>query len=73
MAALSVGNLLLEHTLEQSCCEGIATLEFGYGANPYKDAWASSSRSVCDITIYGSGPVGRTIATVKARHVRTLP
>lgn len=61
VAPLSVANLMLESTLEQSCDESLSSYEMGPDFLSYKLDWTSLCRKVYDVSIYGSRPTGRII------------
>jgi len=65
IARCSPGNLLFESMLEGLAGRGLETFELSFAGGDWKYRWTSKERLVYDVLIFGSGPVGRTLAAAR--------
>ena len=55
---LAIGTILLAHTIERAAAEGAGAYDFLWGAESYKDRYATGRREVSSLAV-GAGPRGR--------------
>lgn len=70
MSRLSVGSILVDRMLEQSAKDGLRSYEFGHGSSGWKGNWTDAEHIVYDISIYGSGLLGRASFGLRSMRLR---
>lgn len=61
-SSVSIGQILMMHTIRDACSNGILSMDIGHGEADYKRFWADDSYKVNRV-VAGCGLMGRLIAT----------
>ena len=61
-SSVSIGQILMMHTIRDACSNGVLSMDIGHGEADYKSFWAEDSYKV-DRVVAGYGIRGRLIAT----------